>query len=63
MRKFIVAAVQMDTGNDKNQNLQQMLQYIEEAVRRGADLVVFPEVATILSEEAEHAESIPGPTT
>ena len=63
MRKFIAAAVQMDTGNDKNQNLQQMLQYIEEAARRGADLVVFPEVATILSEEAEHAESIPGPTT
>ena len=63
MRKFIVAAVQMDTGNDKNQNLQQMLQYIEEAARRGADLVVFPEVATILSEAEVHAEPIPGPTT
>ena len=63
MRKFIAAAVQMDTGNDKKQNLQQMLQYIEEAARHGANLVVFPEVATILSEAEVHAEPIPGPTT
>ena len=63
MRKFIAAAVQMDTGNDKNQNLQQMLQYIEEAAGCGANLVVFPEVATILSEDVVHAEPIPGTTT
>jgi predicted amidohydrolase len=40
-----------------------MLQYIEEAARHGANLVVFPEVVTILSEAEVHAEPIPGPTT
>ena len=63
MRKFVAAAVQMDTGNDKTYNLQQMMWYIEEAAERGADLVAFPEVVTILSEDAIYAETIPGPTT
>ena len=63
MRKFTVAAVQMDTGNDKAANLAEMLRYIDEASKKGANLVAFPEVVNILSEDAIHAESIPGPTT
>lgn len=63
MRKYMAAAVQMDTQNDKAANLEQMEAFIEEAVQKGAQLVAFPEVVNILSEEPQHAESIPGPTT
>lgn len=63
MRKYTVAAVQMDTQNDKTANLVQMAQYIDQAVSNGAQLVAFPEVVNILSEEPEYAEPIPGPTT
>ena len=63
MRKFTVAAVQMDTGNDKEANLAAMVHYIDEASKKGAQLVAFPEVVNILSEDAVYAEPIPGPTT
>lgn len=63
MHKFIAAAVQMDTQNDKTQNMIQMAEYIDEAVSKGAQLIVFPEVVNILSELPEHAETIPGPAT
>ncbi len=63
MNKFIAAAVQMDTQNDKAQNQQQMMQYIDEAAAKGAKLIAFPEVTNILSEQPEAAEPIPGPTT
>lgn len=63
MRKFTVAAVQMDTGNDKAANLMQMESYIDEAAKKGAQLVAFPEVVNTLSEDAADAEPIPGVTT
>lgn len=63
MRKFVVAAVQMDTQNDKETNLKQIAEFIEEAAKKGAQLVAFPEVVNILSEEPQYAETIPGPTT
>lgn len=63
MRKYMVAAVQMDTQNEKSTNWKQMEAYIDEAVAKGAQLVAFPEVVNILSEEPEFAETIPGPTT
>ena len=53
----------MDTGNDKAKNLERMMHYIDEAAKKGATLVAFPEVVNILSEEAVYAEPIPGPTT
>lgn len=62
MKKFIVAAIQMDTQNDKQKNLYQMSQYIDEAAKKGAYLIVFPEVANTLQETLEDAESIPGET-
>ena len=63
MRKFMVAAVQMDTQNDKQANWQQMCAFIDEAAAKGAQLVAFPEVVNILSEDPACAEPIPGPTT
>lgn len=63
MRKFMVAAVQMDTQNDKQANWQQMCAFIDEAAAKGAKLVAFPEVVNILSEDPAYAEPIPGPTT
>lgn len=63
MRKFMVAAVQMDTQNDKEANWRQMAAYIDEAAAKGAQMVAFPEVVNILSEEPQYAETIPGPTT
>ncbi|MBQ3509633.1 MAG: carbon-nitrogen hydrolase family protein [Peptococcaceae bacterium] len=63
MRKYMVAAVQMDTQNEKSVNWEQMAAYIDEAAGKGAKLVAFPEVVNILSEEPEFAEQIPGPTT
>ena len=63
MRKFMIAAVQMDTQNDKESNWTQMAAYIDEAAAKGARLVAFPEVVNILSEEPVYAEPIPGPTT
>lgn len=63
MRKFMVAAVQMDTQNDKQANWRQMAAFIDEAAAKGAQLVAFPEVVNVLSEEPQYAETIPGPTT
>lgn len=63
MRKYQVAVVQMDTQNNKQENLDQMAAYVKESAQKGAKLVVFPEVSNILSEDPIHAESIPGPTT
>ena len=63
MRKFMVAAVQMDTQNDKEVNWRQMAAFIDEAAAKGAQLVAFPEVVNILSEDPQYAEAIPGPTT
>ena len=63
MRKFTVAAVQMDTQNNKEANWAQMVAYVDEAVAKGAKLIAFPEVVNILSEEPQYAEPIPGPTT
>ena len=63
MRKYTVAVVQMDTQNDKQYNLQQMIRYIDEAASKGAELVAFPEVVNILSEAPEYAETVPGLTT
>lgn len=63
MQKFMVAVVQMDTQNDKQANWQQMAAFVDEAAAKGAQLVAFPEVVNILSEDPVHAEPIPGPTT
>jgi deaminated glutathione amidase len=59
-----VAAVQMNSRDDKAVNIQTALELIDRAAGTGARFVALPEVWTYLGPEAgnrENAESIPGP--
>lgn len=61
-----VAVCQMNSGADRNANLAQALNLIDNAARAGARLVVLPEVWPYLGPEGasrDHAEPIPGPIT
>lgn len=46
--QFTVACVQLNPGEDRPANIERAAQGIEEAARRGAELVVLPEYATFL---------------
>lgn len=64
MTKFIAAAVQMDSQDDKNANLAAAEGYIREAAARGASLVVLPESMNYIGRDmAGEAEIIPGGPT
>lgn len=64
MTKFIAAAVQMDSQDDKNANLAAAEGYIREAAARGASLVVLPESMNYIGRDmAQEAEAIPGGPT
>ena len=66
MRKYKIAVVQMDTGNDKPKNLAAAFGYVDEAAAAGAQLVTFPEVMNLDGQnvgEGGGAESVPGYTT
>lgn len=64
MTKFIAAAVQMDSQDDKNANLAAAEGYIREAAARGARLVVLPESMNYIGRDmAGEAETIPGGPT
>ena len=61
-----IAAVQMNSGDDKAANLAQAEKLIERAARGGAQLVALPELWTYLGPAegtAANAETIPGPVT
>jgi deaminated glutathione amidase len=63
---FRIAAVQMNTQDDKEKNLQKAEALIDEAARLGAQLVALPEMFNILGpNEVVRAarEPIPGPTS
>ena len=65
-RKYKIAVVQMDTGNDKGANLKAACRFIDEAAEAGVKLVTFPEVMNLDGEnvgEGGGAESVPGYTT
>lgn len=66
VRKYIAAVVQLDTQNDKGENLKAICSYIDEAAAHGAKLVSFPEVMNLegrnVGEGGNH-EPIPGYTT
>jgi len=65
MPKFIAACVQMTSGSDKSKNMETATRLTEEAVQRGARLVVLPELFNCLAMPktiVEQAETIPGPT-
>lgn len=61
-----IAAVQMNSGDDKAANIAQAEKLIERAARGGAQLVALPELWTYLGPaegNAANAETIPGPVT
>ncbi|MDY5483963.1 MAG: carbon-nitrogen hydrolase family protein [Clostridium sp.] len=66
LRKYTVAMLQMDTQNDKGENLKQACAWIDEAAARGAKLICFPEVMNLIGRnvgEGGGKEQIPGYTT
>lgn len=64
MRKFIAAAIQMDSTGDKEQNIKNAVALITEAAARGAKLVAMPEqMSYVGSESLANAEDIPGGRT
>src|SRR5215813_4129996 len=66
MERFLAAVVQMASGSRRDANLERARALIELAAKRGAQLVVLPEVFAWRgprAEEAAQAEPIPGPTT
>lgn len=64
MKKYFVAVCQMNSQNNKRQNLKDAENMICEASEKGADLVVFPENMNFMGKGYRYqAEPIPGPTT
>lgn len=64
MNKFIVAAIQLDSQDDKKKNLETAAEFIKEAAARGAKLVALPETMNYIGPDyIQNAEPIPGPTT
>ncbi|MDQ3044758.1 MAG: carbon-nitrogen hydrolase family protein [Chloroflexota bacterium] len=62
---FTVAAVQMNSGTDKERNVATALEMIDRAAAGGARFVALPEVWTYLGPDdgnRPNAEPIPGPT-
>jgi len=62
---MLVAAVQMNSREDKEVNLGKAERLIDEAAERGAELVGLPEYFNVLGsgrEILDNAEDIPGPT-
>ncbi|ELZ84715.1 nitrilase [Haloferax elongans ATCC BAA-1513] len=65
MSQFVVAACQMDSKGDKQDNLDRALSFVDEAARAGADLVTFPEMVTYMGDRDRYpdvAEPAAGPT-
>jgi predicted amidohydrolase len=61
-----VAAVQLNSQEDKPRNVARALELIERATRAGAELVALPEYTTYLGRRGGYeanAEPIPGPTS
>src|SRR2546429_9046263 len=61
-----VAVAQMNSGEDKAQNLSTAERLLIEAAERGAELAVLPELFTYLGRRARHhavADAIPGTTS
>ncbi len=70
LERYVVAAVQFEPElGEKEANLRRLLALVEEAARRGARLIVTPEMATTgycwydREEIRPYVEPIPGPTT
>ena len=63
MRKYQIGVIQMDTRDNKEENLKAACAFIDEAVAKGAKMVSFPEVFNVIDMGQEPPEEIPsGPT-
>jgi deaminated glutathione amidase len=66
MGTFTIAACQMDSQDDKDANITQALDFIDEAAHKGADVISLPEMFSFMGEKeaySKHAEPVPGKTT
>ena len=64
MNKFTVAVLQLDSQDDVQKNLDNVVSFIEEAAARGAKLITMPESMNYVGlDNAGHAEEIPGGPT
>jgi len=63
MRKYLIGVVQMDTRDNKEENLKTACVFIDEAVAKGAKLVTFPEVFNVIDLGQEPPEEIPNGRT
>ena len=66
IRKYEAALIQMDTQNDKGENLKKARRFIEEAAAHGAKLICFPEVMNLIGKntgEGGGREEVPGYTS
>ena len=65
-RRFLVAAIQLCAGSNKDANLETATRLVREAAERGAALIALPELFSWRGERAAErgaAEPIPGPTS
>lgn len=64
MNKFTVGVIQLDSNDNKEENLKEIVEFIEEAAERGAKLISLPESANYIGlDNAGNAEDVPeGPT-
>lgn len=65
MRKFIAAALQMTSTEDRDASLSQAMELVDRAVERGAELVALPENVDLIGPQGVKvaaAESLDGPT-
>lgn len=61
MNKFTAAAIQLDTKSSVEENLNNAVELIREAAKRGARLIAMPETVNYIGPECEKfAEFIPG---
>ena len=64
MTTFLVAAIQMDTTSNQDQNLSVVADFIGEAAKKGAKLIALPETMAYLGRDyAALSEAAPGGKT
>lgn len=61
--KFTLAAIQLNSQDDKEQNLKNVERYIAEAASKRVDIVALPEMMNYIGKDYLPGEEIPGRTT